>query len=161
VVVIGAGFSGLGIGIRLKEAGIPFVIVDRAPEVGGTWYHNTYPGCACDIESQLYSFSFEPNPNWSRVYPPQGEILEYLKHVAQKFVLFFSLRELSTLFCLVLPLSFERERERRGRRGKREKRERKDDAVRISEYESESKSESEMRVYWVCKGAQVHMCANV
>lgn len=82
VLVIGAGFSGACAGIRLKERGIDdFLIVDKADGVGGTWYWNRYPGAACDIPSHLYSFSFEPNPDWSRLYSGQKEILAYLERV--------------------------------------------------------------------------------
>jgi cation diffusion facilitator CzcD-associated flavoprotein CzcO len=86
VCVVGAGFSGLAMGYYLREAKIDsFVILERASEVGGTWRDNTYPGAACDIPSHLYSFSFEPNPTWSRSFSPQPEILDYMKHVARKF----------------------------------------------------------------------------
>lgn len=85
VAIIGAGFAGLGAGIRLKEEGVSsFVIFEKASELGGTWRDNTYPGCACDIPSFLYSFSFEPNPNWSRSFSRQSEILEYMKVCAEK-----------------------------------------------------------------------------
>jgi 4-hydroxyacetophenone monooxygenase len=60
VVIIGAGMSGLLAGIRLKQAGIPFTIVERAADVGGTWWHNTYPGCRVDSPNHIYSYSFEP-----------------------------------------------------------------------------------------------------
>ncbi|RTL26202.1 MAG: NAD(P)/FAD-dependent oxidoreductase [Burkholderiales bacterium] len=86
VIVVGTGFSGLCMGVKLRENGEDdFVLLERAGDVGGTWRDNTYPGCACDVESHLYSFSFEPNPNWSRMYAPQPEILAYLKHVAKKY----------------------------------------------------------------------------
>jgi len=85
VAILGAGFSGLGLAIELKKRGIPFVVFEKAPSVGGTWWFNRYPGCACDIPSHLYSFSFEPNPHWSRVFPPQNEILTYLQHCASKY----------------------------------------------------------------------------
>lgn len=86
VLVVGTGFAGLGMGIHLKRAGIDsFVILERAHDVGGTWRDNHYPGCCCDIPSHLYSFSFELNPGWTRMYPPQREILEYLRHCAQKY----------------------------------------------------------------------------
>ncbi len=86
IAIIGSGFAGLGMAIRLKEAGIEdFVIFERAEEVGGTWRDNTYPGCACDIESDLYSYSFAPNPNWSRTWSPQPEILAYLRSCATRF----------------------------------------------------------------------------
>ena len=80
ICIVGAGFSGLGMGIRLRQVGITdFVIIDSGPEVGGTWRDNHYPGCACDVPSRLYSFSFQPNPDWSRTYSPQSEIWAYLK----------------------------------------------------------------------------------
>ncbi|MBL0216206.1 MAG: NAD(P)/FAD-dependent oxidoreductase [Myxococcales bacterium] len=86
VVIVGAGFSGLCAGAKLKEAGIEdFVILEKAHGVGGTWRDNTYPGAACDIPSHLYSYSFEPNPRWSRAYGGQPEILAYLEHCATKF----------------------------------------------------------------------------
>ena len=78
VAVIGAGFAGIAAAIELAQAGIAFTVFDRGDEVGGTWRDNTYPGCACDIPSHLYSLSFALNPDWSRAYPPQPEILEYL-----------------------------------------------------------------------------------
>ncbi|MGC4059828.1 MAG: NAD(P)/FAD-dependent oxidoreductase [Aquabacterium sp.] len=86
IIVVGTGFSGLCMGVKLREQGEEdFVLLERAGDVGGTWRDNTYPGCACDVESHLYSFSFEPNPNWSRMYAPQPEIFAYLKHVAKKY----------------------------------------------------------------------------
>jgi cation diffusion facilitator CzcD-associated flavoprotein CzcO len=86
VVVIGAGVGGIAAGVKLKRAGITdFAILERAHEVGGTWRDNTYPGCACDIPSHLYSFSFALNPHWSRMYPPQQEIQSYLRHCARRF----------------------------------------------------------------------------
>ena len=86
VAIIGAGFSGLGAAIKLKMQGSKsFVIFERAKEVGGTWRENTYPGCACDIPSFLYSYSFEPNPNWSSTFSPQEEILDYLKYCVNKY----------------------------------------------------------------------------
>ena len=86
IAIIGAGFAGLGAAIRLKQSGRDsFVIFERAGEVGGTWRDNVYPGCACDVPSHLYSFSFAPNPNWSRKFSPQPEILAYLKNVVQQF----------------------------------------------------------------------------
>ncbi|MFN8356111.1 MAG: NAD(P)/FAD-dependent oxidoreductase [Spirosomataceae bacterium] len=88
VAIIGAGFAGLGAAIRLQQAGYEsFVIFERAAEVGGTWRDNVYPGCACDVPSHLYSFSFEPNPNWSRMFSPQPEILAYLKSCVNKYKL--------------------------------------------------------------------------
>lgn len=86
VVIVGAGFSGLAMAIGLKKAGRhDFVVLEKAAEVGGTWRENTYPGCACDIPSHLYSFSFEPNPNWSRQYSPQPEIWDYLRRCVRKY----------------------------------------------------------------------------
>ena len=86
VAIIGTGFSGLGMAIALlKEGRTSFVVLERAEDVGGTWRDNTYPGCACDIPSHLYSFSFEPKADWSRMYPPQPEIRAYLKGVAEKY----------------------------------------------------------------------------
>jgi cation diffusion facilitator CzcD-associated flavoprotein CzcO len=83
VAIVGSGFAGLGAAIRLRDAGIEdLVVLERAGELGGTWRENTYPGCACDVPSHLYSFSFALNPNWSRFYAPQREILEYLQRVA-------------------------------------------------------------------------------
>jgi cation diffusion facilitator CzcD-associated flavoprotein CzcO len=85
VAVIGAGFSGLGAAIRLRREGIEdFVVLERADEVGGTWQANTYPGCQCDVASHLYSFSFMPNPDWSRGYSKQPEIWEYLRRCADR-----------------------------------------------------------------------------
>lgn len=85
VAVIGAGFGGLGAGIKLLEAGIrDFAILERAGSVGGTWRDNTYPGCACDVPSHLYSFSFAPNPRWSRSFSRQPEIRAYLEDVADR-----------------------------------------------------------------------------
>src|ERR1051326_8703614 len=84
--IAGSGFAGIGCGIRLKQAGIhDFVILERADDVGGTWRDNTYPGCACDVPSHLYSFSFEPNPRWSRTFSPQPEIWDYLRHCSSKY----------------------------------------------------------------------------
>jgi cation diffusion facilitator CzcD-associated flavoprotein CzcO len=98
VVIVGTGFAGLGTGIRLKQAGFhDFTILEQAGEVGGTWRDNHYPGAACDIESHLYSFSFEPNPNWSRQFGSQWEILQYLKGCAQKYGLYPHIRFHSTV----------------------------------------------------------------
>ena len=85
-VVVGAGFSGIAAGITLKKAGVTdFVILEKADRVGGTWRENTYPGAACDVPSHLYSFSFEPNPQWSRSFGGQAEILAYLEHCTDKY----------------------------------------------------------------------------
>ncbi|CAA0103924.1 Baeyer-Villiger monooxygenase [Zhongshania aliphaticivorans] len=86
ILIVGTGFAGLGMAIRLKEMGIEnFVIIERASDVGGTWRDNRYPGAACDVPSHLYSFSFEPNANWSRVYPSQPELETYLQNIADKW----------------------------------------------------------------------------
>jgi len=86
VAIIGSGFGGLGAAIRLKRDGIDDIVVfERAEDVGGTWRDNTYPGCACDVPSQLYSYSFALNPQWSRSFSPQPEIWDYLRDVAQRF----------------------------------------------------------------------------
>jgi cation diffusion facilitator CzcD-associated flavoprotein CzcO len=86
IAIVGAGPGGLCMGIRLKGAGFErFEILEKAGGVGGTWYHNRYPGCACDVPSHLYSFSFEPKRDWSRPYAPQPEILAYFEHCAQKY----------------------------------------------------------------------------
>ena len=86
VVIIGNGFSGIGAAIKLKEAGIEdFVVFDKADSVAGTWRENTYPGCACDVPSHMYSFSFEQNPDWSEMYAPQQEIRDYLERVTDKY----------------------------------------------------------------------------
>ena len=86
VIIVGSGFSGIGMAIRLKEAGVEdLIVLERASEVGGTWQANTYPGCTCDVPSHLYSFSFAPNPEWSSTYSPQPEIRDYLRRCADQF----------------------------------------------------------------------------
>jgi cation diffusion facilitator CzcD-associated flavoprotein CzcO len=86
VAIIGAGFGGLGAGIRLRQAGMTdFVILERAASVGGTWRDNTYPGCACDIPSHLYSFSFAPNPGWAHSFSRQPEIWGYLEEITDRY----------------------------------------------------------------------------
>ncbi|MGZ4648510.1 MAG: flavin-containing monooxygenase [Blastococcus sp.] len=85
VAVIGGGFAGLGTAVRLRQEGVQdFVLLERGPGIGGTWRDNTYPGCACDVPSHLYSFSFAPNPDWSRSFSPQPEIHAYLERVARE-----------------------------------------------------------------------------
>jgi cation diffusion facilitator CzcD-associated flavoprotein CzcO len=85
IVIVGAGFAGIGMSIKLREEGFEDILVlERADQLGGTWRDNTYPGCACDTASHLYSFSFAPNPDWSRAYAPQPEILSYLRRIAQE-----------------------------------------------------------------------------
>ncbi len=86
VAIIGAGFGGLGMGIKLKQAKRNnFIILERASELGGTWRDNTYPGCACDVPSVVYSFSFDQNPNWTHLYSKQPEILAYLRACVERF----------------------------------------------------------------------------
>ncbi|MBB5915195.1 cation diffusion facilitator CzcD-associated flavoprotein CzcO [Nocardia transvalensis] len=86
VAVIGAGFSGLGAAIKLRENGFTdFVVLERESDVGGTWQVNTYPGAQCDVPSPLYSYSFLPNPEWSRMYPLQAEIQSYLRRSAERY----------------------------------------------------------------------------
>ncbi|MET9261944.1 NAD(P)/FAD-dependent oxidoreductase [Amycolatopsis sp. NPDC004079] len=86
VVIVGTGFSGLGQAIQLEKAGIrDYVILEKADEVGGTWRDNSYPGCACDVQSHMYSFSYAQNPDWSRSFSPQPEIFDYLKGVADSY----------------------------------------------------------------------------
>jgi cation diffusion facilitator CzcD-associated flavoprotein CzcO len=85
VAIIGSGFSGIGLAIRLKQDGVDdFVVLERNDGVGGTWWANTYPGCACDVPSHLYSFSFAPNPDWTRTYSRQPEIRDYLRRVVEE-----------------------------------------------------------------------------
>jgi cation diffusion facilitator CzcD-associated flavoprotein CzcO/acetyl esterase/lipase len=87
-IIVGAGFGGIGMAISLKKAGIDnFVLLEKSHDVGGVWRDNSYPGAACDVPSHLYSFSFEPNPNWSHVFSAQPEILAYLRHCADKYAL--------------------------------------------------------------------------
>jgi cation diffusion facilitator CzcD-associated flavoprotein CzcO len=86
VTIIGAGFGGIGMAVRLIRAGIGDVtILERADRVGGVWAANSYPGAACDIPASLYSFSFAPKSDWTRRYPPQSEIRDYLEDVAERF----------------------------------------------------------------------------
>ena len=86
IAIIGAGPGGLCMAIRLKQAGFEdFVLLEKGQGVGGTWYHNRYPGCACDLPSYLYSFSFEFKTDWSRPYAPQPETLAYMEMVAEKY----------------------------------------------------------------------------
>ncbi len=93
IAILGAGVSGLCMGIQLKRAGIEsFTIYEKSDRVGGTWLDNAYPGCACDVPSHLYCFSFEPNPGWSRVFSPQAEIQEYLQRCAEKYGLLRHIR---------------------------------------------------------------------
>jgi cation diffusion facilitator CzcD-associated flavoprotein CzcO len=86
VLIIGTGFSGLGMAIKMLDAGMQdFIVLESASAVGGTWRDNHYPGVACDVPAHLYSYSFEPNPSWSQVFAPQREILAYLNKCADKY----------------------------------------------------------------------------
>jgi cation diffusion facilitator CzcD-associated flavoprotein CzcO len=86
IAIVGAGFSGLGMAMKLRQEGeLDFVVLERASDIGGTWRDNTYPGCRCDVPSHLYSFSFAPNPNWSSTFSPQPEILDYLRDCADRY----------------------------------------------------------------------------
>jgi 4-hydroxyacetophenone monooxygenase len=85
VLVIGAGMSGILTGVRLSQAGVAFEIVDKNPEVGGTWFENTYPGCRVDNSNHMYSYSFEPNHRWPQFFSPQPELLKYFKGVVDKY----------------------------------------------------------------------------
>jgi cation diffusion facilitator CzcD-associated flavoprotein CzcO len=83
VAIIGAGFSGIAMAVELRRAGRDdFVLLERGNDVGGTWRDNSYPGCACDVPSHLYSFSFAPKPDWSSTFSPQEEIWQYLRDTA-------------------------------------------------------------------------------
>ncbi|HEY7012799.1 MAG TPA: NAD(P)/FAD-dependent oxidoreductase [Streptosporangiaceae bacterium] len=85
LIIIGSGFAGLCMAIRLKQAGYhDFVILEKNDDLGGTWRDNKYPGCACDVPSHMYSFSFELNPSWSRMFAPQAEIWEYMRRSADQ-----------------------------------------------------------------------------
>ena len=92
VIVVGAGFAGIGAAIKLREAGFDFVVLEKAAAVGGVWRDNTYPDCACDIPSALYSFSFAPNPNWSSFFARQEEIRDYTIATAKQFGVMDSIR---------------------------------------------------------------------
>jgi len=85
VLVIGAGMSGLLTGIRLDQAGVPFEIVDKNADVGGTWFENTYPGCRVDNANHMYSYSFEPSHAWPQHFSPQPVLLEYFRGIAKKY----------------------------------------------------------------------------
>ena len=86
IIIIGSGFGGLGMAIQLKKAGFhQFTILEKAGSVGGTWRDNTYPGAACDVQSHLYSYSFEPRHDWPRKFSPQKEILKYMEHCVRKY----------------------------------------------------------------------------
>jgi len=93
IAIIGAGFGGIGMAIRLKQAGLSsFTIFERASEIGGTWRDNTYPGAACDVPSHAYSLSFEQYPGWTRKFSPSEEIQAYLLRLVDKWGLRSHLR---------------------------------------------------------------------
>lgn len=88
IAIIGSGFAGLCMAIKLKQAGLEdFLIAEQADALGGTWRDNHYPGCACDVQSHVYSFSFAPNPQWSRQFAPAAEIRAYLEQCAERFAI--------------------------------------------------------------------------
>jgi cation diffusion facilitator CzcD-associated flavoprotein CzcO len=92
-IIVGAGFSGIGMAIQLKKCGVePVLLLERAGDVGGIWRDNVYPGCACDIPSMLYSFSFERNDGWTRLFPRQEEIWNYLRACIDTYELRGALR---------------------------------------------------------------------
>ena len=98
VAIIGAGFGGIGAAIALRKAGhTDFVVLERATAVGGTWRDNSYPGCTCDVPSHLYSFSFAPNPDWTRSFSRQAEIWDYLERVTDRYGLRGSIRFEATM----------------------------------------------------------------
>src|SRR3954451_20855561 len=107
VAIVGDGAGGLGLAARLRQEGeTSFAIYDRADRVGGTWRDNTYPGAASDVPSHLFSFSFAPNPHWSRRFPPQAEMLRYLERLTDDFGLRPALRlftEVTGAPCRRLP----------------------------------------------------------
>lgn len=85
VLIVGAGFSGICMGIKMLEAGMKnFLIIEKSEDLGGTWYENRYPGCACDVPAHLYSFSFDRNPDWTRMFAGRQEIWQYLKSCVQR-----------------------------------------------------------------------------
>ena len=85
VIVVGAGFAGIGAAIKLREAGCDFLVLEKADEIGGVWRDNTYPDCGCDVPSAFYSYSFAPNPRWSRLFAKQSEIKAYTQDTAERF----------------------------------------------------------------------------
>ena len=105
VVIVGAGYSGLCAAIRLKKERIRFVLIEKSETVGGTWWDNKYPGCACDVMSHFYSLSFKPNPFWSTSYPSQPEIHTYLEDTAD----YYGIREHVKFGCKVETCEFNKE----------------------------------------------------
>ncbi|WP_107657685.1 DUF4873 domain-containing protein [Nocardia suismassiliense] len=104
IVIVGAGFGGIGMAIELRKAGIDdFVVLEKAGEIGGTWRENTYPGAGCDVMSLMYSYSFEPNKRWTRMFARQPEILDYLRRTVDKY----DLRRHLRLHAEVVTLDFD------------------------------------------------------
>ncbi|RNI25302.1 flavin-containing monooxygenase [Flexivirga caeni] len=97
LVIVGSGFSGIGMAIAAKNRGRDFVVLEKGDEIGGTWRDNRYPGCECDVPSHLYSFSFELNPYWSKAYATADEIQDYLLYCVEKYDLRPHLRFGSTV----------------------------------------------------------------
>lgn len=91
-IIVGAGIAGIGAAIKLRQAGLDFVVLEKSGELGGVWRDNTYPDCACDVPSPLYSYSFAPNPEWSRLFAPQKEIKAYTRDTAARFQILESIR---------------------------------------------------------------------
>ncbi len=85
VLVVGAGMSGICTAVKLKDAGIPFTILEKNEAVGGTWYENSYPDCGVDTPNHFYSFSFERNPNWSGYFSKRDELRAYFEDCTDKF----------------------------------------------------------------------------
>ncbi len=107
-IIIGSGFSGLGMAIKLNKLGMNnYIVIERHGHVGGTWYANQYPGCTCDVPSNLYSFSFEPNPKWSYYFSRQSEIREYLEYCTDKY----SIRQHIQFNTTVTQLKWTKERQ--------------------------------------------------
>ncbi len=85
VIIVGAGFAGIGAAIQLQQEGVDYIVLEKAQEIGGVWRDNHYPDCGCDVPSALYSYSFAPNPRWSRLFAKQEEIKQYTVDTARKF----------------------------------------------------------------------------
>ena len=92
VTIIGAGLAGICAAVQLKEAGIPFVILEKNASVGGTWFENTYPGCGVDTPNHFFSYSFNPHNDWSHHFSKQGEILQYIERTVEKYGLLENIR---------------------------------------------------------------------
>jgi len=106
ILIIGAGFAGLGLAVRLLQSGQrDWLILEQGEDIGGTWRVNHYPGAACDVPSHLYSFSFAANPNWSHKFARQEEIFSYQQHLVQQY----SLRQYIRFNCTVESAEFDEE----------------------------------------------------